>query len=267
MSKNPPIVALLTDFGLLDHYVSVLKGVMLSVCPSLRIVDVSHDIAPQDIQQAAYLLWASYSFLPDGTVFVCVVDPGVGSSREIIIAETRHHVFVAPHNGLLDLVLWQERVKKVTTFRQESPKSRSILPRSISSTFHGRDIFAPLGTHLALGARLSSFGPERPVDWLDEPFVNEQNEHVQPKVLHVDRFGNIITNIDGANRRLRLTVGGIEIGSQQITHWVENFDSAPTGVPCLLCGSTGLVEIIFKNKSAAGYFHADRSLPLTILRP
>lgn len=265
MQKRPSIAALLTDFGLNDHYAGVMKGVMLSICPSLRIIDISHGVEAQNVQQASYLLWASYRFLPEGAIIVCVVDPGVGGSRDIIAAKTKRHVFLSPRNGLLDLVLWQEAVKEVTVLQTDSPKTRSILPSSISSTFHGRDIFAPLAAHLALGARLGSLGPKTRVDWVKAPFVDHMNPQTQPRVLHVDRFGNIITNIAGGEGRAQHVIRGIQIGSTNVDRWIENYELAPRSIPCLIVGSSGLVEIVVKKRSAATYLSVDVNTSLKIL--
>ena len=266
MPNRYPIVALVTDFGLRDHYVGVMKAVMLSICPSLRIVDITNDVEPRNVRQGAYFLWASYRQFPKGTIFACVVDPGVGSARDIIIADTRRHLFVSPGNGLLDLVLWEERLDSVTLFRHDNPKTKSILPKEISRTFHGRDIIGPLAAHLAHGIRVRALGTKGPVDWLKPPFVDERNPTTNPVVLNIDRFGNIITNVACKNQKLRRQIRGIEAGSRIITRWIENYESAPEDEPCLIEGCSGLVEIVMKNRSAAQFLSADQALSLTILR-
>jgi hypothetical protein len=266
MSKSSPLVVLLTDFGLRDQYASLMKGTMLAICPTLRIVDITHDVEPQNIQQAAYLLWASYRHFPSSSIFACVVDPGVGTSRDIIVARTKRHVFLAPDNGLLDLVLWQEKVNEITVLQSGSPKLRSILPANISNTFHGRDIFAPVSAHLAKGQRLGSLGAKRRVDWLQPPFVDRSNPRNQARILHIDRFGNIITNIVGLENGPPEGMLGIGLGRSKIRRWIVNYESAPSSVPCLIVGSCGLVEITMKNKSAAAALRVHQLSPLLLLR-
>jgi S-adenosylmethionine hydrolase len=266
MPKNIPVVALLTDFGLSDHYVATMKGVILSISPLLKIVDISHDVEAQNIPRAAYLLWASYRYFPKNSVFTCVVDPGVGTSREIIIGRTRHHVFLAPQNGILDFVLWTEEVSDVTVLDLSLPRVRSMLPPTISKTFHGRDVFAPLSAHLAKGIRLRDFGRSRPVDWIQAPFVDESNPLARARILDIDRFGNIITNIASIESERPAGIRGIKLGATRIERWIENYESAPPNVPCLIAGSSGLIEIVMKRQSAAAALKASPRVPLGVLR-
>ena len=232
----------------------------------LRIVDITHEVEPQNIQEAAYLLWASYRHFPSTSIFTCIVDPGVGTSREIIGARTKRHLFLAPDNGLLDFVLWQENVNEVTVIQRGSPKLRSILPATVSDTFHGRDIFAPLSAHLSKGVSLKTLGTKRRVDWLQPPFVDQSNRRKQSKILHIDRFGNIITNIVCLKNRPPGEMLGIHLGSTKICQWIENYESAPSDQPCLIVGSSGLVEIVIKDKSAAAALKVNQLVPLGILR-
>jgi S-adenosyl-L-methionine hydrolase (adenosine-forming) len=264
MLKGNPIIALLTDFGLRDHYVGVVKGILLSHCPSLQIIDISHDVEPQNIQQGAYLLWASYRYLPEETVIAAIVDPGVGTSRDIIIATAGKRILVAPDNGVLDFVLWEEKVKEVTVVKTNLPTTKSILPHRISGTFHGRDVFAPLSAHLAQGGNAESLGKKEPVDWVQSPFVDKSNPKARPEVLHVDRFGNIITNIKGDEDRVPFEFRGLRLGSRRIYRWIDNYESAPADVPCLIVGSSGLIEIVIRNSTAAAALNADELTPLKI---
>ncbi|MDP2884744.1 MAG: SAM-dependent chlorinase/fluorinase [Ignavibacteria bacterium] len=266
MSKPSPLVALLTDFGLRDQYAALIKGTMLSICPNLRIVDITHDVETQNIQQAAYLLWSSYRHFPSSSIFACIVDPGVGTSRDIIGAMTKRHIFLAPDNGLLDIVLWQENVSEVTVVQIGSPTLRSLLPADISNTFHGRDIFAPLSAHLSKGVSLKSLGSKRRVDWLQPPFVDQSHPRNQPKILHIDRFGNIITNIVGLKNGPPMGMLGIQLGRTKISMWIENYESAPSNAPCLIVGSSGLIEIVIKNKSAAAALKVNHTVPMIVLR-
>jgi hypothetical protein len=243
-----------------------MKVVILSISPDLKIVDISHEVEAQNVPRAAYLLWASYRYFPRDTVFTCVVDPGVGSSREIIIGRTSNHVFLAPQNGILDYVLWTEEVSDVTVLDLGLPRVRSLLPSTISKTFHGRDIFAPLTAHLIEGTEVKTLGRNRSVDWIQAPFVDESNPLARARILDIDRFGNIITNIAGVESERPVGIKGVKLGATRIERWIENYESAPPNVPCLIAGSSGLVEIVMKRQSAAAALKASPRVPLGVLR-
>jgi S-adenosylmethionine hydrolase len=267
MRKSYSIVALLTDFGLRDHYVGTMKAAMLSIEPSLRILDVTHDVQPQNVRQASYVLWATYRYFPKKTLFVCVVDPGVGTSRRIVVIRTPKWTFLAPDNGLLDLVLSEEMLETAIAVDLNRVKRDALIPAVISSTFHGRDIFAPLAAHIARGRKLDSLGDPVELATVKPAFVSERTPHVRPSILHIDRFGNIVTNISGANLDfLARSVRGIGIRRKAITRWIQSYESAPAKTPCLIVGSSGLVEIAVKMGSAADLLMADLGTPLRILR-
>ena len=253
MQDKSPLVGLLTDFGLRDHYVGVMKAVMESVCRGIRIIDITHDVESQNVSQGAYLLWASYRHFPAGAMIVAVVDPGVGGSRGIIGVKTNKHTFLAPNNGLLDMVLWEERVKEATTIRLEKAATRSILPRTISSTFHGRDIFAPLAAHIAQGTSLDSLGSNTRVNWVQSPFVEKDPPETKAKVLHVDRFGNVVTNIRSDVPGVRSRLLAVRAGKRRVRTWAENYESIAISKACLIVGSSGLVEIVMNRRSASSY--------------
>lgn len=257
--NTSPVVGLLTDFGTEDHYVGVMKAAIVSVSRGVQIIDISHEVQPHSIAQGAYLLWSSYRSFPKGSVLVAVVDPGVGSDRGIIAAKTDRYTFLAPDNGLLDLVLCEEKLRHVITISTEKPSVRRLLPKTVSSTFHGRDIFAPLAAHLAEGIRLENLGRKRAVDWIDPPFIKSLSSGSKAKVLHIDRFGNVITNILAdlpavRNRSLR-----IRIGKRVVTTWAENYVSMAPRTPCLIVGSNRLVEIAMNQRSAALFLCVDQS--------
>jgi len=149
------VVALLTDFGMQDYYVAAMKGVILSIDTNANIVDITHKIPPQDVATASFILKACYKDFPRGTIFVCVVDPGVGSDRRALVVETDSYKFVAPDNGLLDGVLSES-----VDFRAFSITNRKYMRRDVSNTFHGRDVFAPIAAAISLGISLDSMGPE-----------------------------------------------------------------------------------------------------------
>ena len=261
MPEKSSCVGLLTDFGLQDHYVGVMKAVIESICPGVQIIDISHDIESHNIGQGAYILWASYKYFPPGAIIVAVVDPGVGSQREIVGVKTKKHTFLAPKNGLLDLVLWEEEVAEVTTIRIEKASTRSILPRTVSPTFHGRDIFAPLAAHLVQGTLLESLGPNTHMDVAQSPFVERGFPEADVIVLHVDKFGNVVTNIRSDLPGVRSRLLSLKAGKRRVQTWVKNYESIPTGKACLVVGSSGLVEIVMNRRSAASYLglkQADR---------
>ena len=259
MQEKNSLVGLLTDFGLGDHYVGVMKAVMQSVCRDVRIINISHNVEPQNVSQGAYLLWASYKHFPAGAVIVAVVDPGVGGSRGIIAVKTNKHTFLAPNNGLLDLVLWEEKVTEAITIQVEKAATRSILPRTISSTFHGRDIFAPLAAHIVQGTSVDSLGSKTRVNVLQSPFVEKEPRGTKAKVLHVDRFGNVVTNIRSDVPGVQRHFLTVRVGRRRVRTWADNYESVAVSKVCLIVGSSGLVEIVMNRRSAASHLGLKQS--------
>jgi S-adenosylmethionine hydrolase len=242
-----PLIALLTDFGLRDHYVGTMKGVALGICPEASLVDISHDVAPQDVLGAALELVDAYRYFPAGTIFLVVVDPGVGSTRRAIAVEAGEYRFVAPDNGVLSAVLDQVRPEGVVELT-EAKYARS----SISKTFEGRDRFAPAAAWLATGLQIQALG--RPVPSfvrLNLPQPRTTEAGIDGEVLRVDRFGNLITNID------RVTLGSlmgpiaVRIGSHVIAQMVSTYAGATPGALCALVGSSDRLEIAVSGGSAA----------------
>ncbi len=212
-----PVVALLTDFGVRDHYAGTMKGVVLSICPETTLVDISHDVPPHDVLSASLELAASYRFFPPGTVFLVVVDPGVGSSRRPIAAEAGEYRFVAPDNGVLSAVFKDAAPRRVVELTE-----RRFARPTVSRTFEGRDWFAPAAGWLAKGTDLKAFGRTL-TDYLrlaiPDPVVTDRD--VEGEVLRVDRFGNLITNID--RRSVRAS------GSARRGHGGDSSRRAPRG--------------------------------------
>ena len=241
-------MTLLTDFGLRDHFAGVLKGSVLSVCPSASVVDVTHDVTPFDILEATFLLGQSWPYFPQGTVHVVIVDPGVGSNRRPLIAQAAGHLFVAPDNGVLSTLFAQTEhtVYHVTETR--------FFRDTVSQTFHGRDVFAPVAGHLALGVPATDFGT--PVDDylrlpLDKP-VRTARRGWTGTVLKIDRFGNLITNFS-AEEFARIHQQDFEVlaGLRAIETVQTHYAAAAPGELFVIAGSSGYFEIAASQSSAA----------------
>ncbi len=257
------IIALLTDFGSQDQYVAAMKGVILSINPAAQIVDVTHEVQPQRPRQAGYLLWSVYKYFPKGTTFVNIVDPEVGSKRRIIGIRTSRHTFLAPDNGLLDFILNEEKVIEIIEVLEKDTKEYVL--DEISATFHGRDIFAPIAAHLSKGIPLKRLGDSLESLPASPQFVHSQAETKHASILHIDRFGNIITNLEMSDAmQVGEIVKAISVGKNTISHLANYYAEAPANTPCLLLGSNGLVEIAVKNKSAAHLLNVTLDTPVTV---
>jgi S-adenosylmethionine hydrolase len=188
-----PVITLTTDFGQQDSYVGTMKGVMLSICPDATLVDITHEVRPQAVRQAAYLLSTAVPYFAPGTVHLVVVDPGVGSERRAIAVKSSRAIYVAPDNGVLDMALAQDPARRAVSIA--NPDVR--LP-SVSATFHGRDIFAPAAAHLACGTDPLQMGEPIPLTSLvSQPSLQVQRRadgSLSGQILHMDHFGNLITN-------------------------------------------------------------------------
>jgi S-adenosylmethionine hydrolase len=242
-----PLIALLTDFGLRDHYAGTMKGVALGVCPDITFVDISHDIAPHDVLGGALELAAAYRYFPHGTIFLAVVDPGVGSTRHGIAADTGDYRFVAPDNGVLSVVFDQVTPKRVVEL-----SDRRYARPTISRTFEGRDRFAPAAAWLAKGINLTALGrPAGSLVRLDVPWPRVTPEGIEGQVLRVDRFGNLITNIDDATLEKMSGAVGVTIGSRAIPRLVSTYADVSPGELCALVGSSERLEIAVNGGSAA----------------
>ena len=233
------VVALLTDFGLKDHYVGVMKGVILSVNVHAKIIDISHEIGSQDILDAYFLLSNTYRYFPHGTVFVAVVDPGVGSDRAIVAVEADRYTFLAPDNGLLCFLEKEERIHRVVQVKNEK-----YFLKPVSNTFHGRDIFAPVAGHLSQGIDLLQLGPELPrIQRIVAPSPKMTQEGViVGEVVSIDRFGNLVTNIPG-ERLAASDAVEVKFGKSLIRRLSTSYASAKKGELLAIVGSTGSVEI------------------------
>ena len=259
-----PVVALLSDFGTADHYAGTMKAVVLGVCPDVTLVDIAHDLPAHDVMAGALQLAACYKYFPSGTVFLVVVDPGVGSARRGIAAEAGDYRFVAPDNGVLSAVFKDLAPRKVVELTE-----RKYARPTISRTFEGRDRFAPAAGWLAKGLALASLG--RAVsDYtrLDLPDPAATAASVSGVVVHIDRFGNAITNI-GRRDVDKVLHGGpalITAGPHEIARLVSTYDEAAATEPCALFGSTDHLEIAVKSSSAAGQLALSKGTPVVVRR-
>jgi len=244
-----PVIALLSDFGTRDHYAGTMKGVMIGICPDITLVDITHGITPHDVLEGALQLAATYRYFPSGTIFLAVVDPGVGSARRGLAAEAGDYRFVAPDNGLLTAVfhdLPPKRVVELTERRYARP--------TVSRTFEGRDRFAPAAAWLAKGIQLSALGRAvTSFHQLDLPQPTADETRLTGIVVHVDRFGNLVTNIDrrafeafAGTRPVTLTVGGHAVAGVVATYADIRADEI-----CGLFGSTDHLEFAANGGSAA----------------
>jgi S-adenosylmethionine hydrolase len=248
--KHVPLIALISDFGQTDQYAGAVKGVILSINPDAKIVDITHDVGPQKIRQAGYLLWSVYRYFPEGTIFICIVDPGVGSKRNIVCLKTGSHTFIAPDNGLLNFVLSGEKFVRV--FEINEKKAAKYLPGSVSSTFHGRDIMAPIAAHISKGVRPDRIGSAVATGEILPQFVHSKVSAVPPGILHIDHFGNVITNLElSKNYAETGDVQAVSLDRHLVSRWIQFYDEAPDNTPCLIEGSSGLLEITVRNGNAA----------------
>ncbi|MFO8084002.1 MAG: SAM-dependent chlorinase/fluorinase [Desulfobacterales bacterium] len=264
------IITLLTDFGNSDEYVGVMKGVIYSINPGARIVDLTHGIDPQDITQAAYLIKASYSYFPKSTIHLTVVDPGVGTERKIAVIQIDNHIFVAPDNGVLSL-LWQDHEIESGVWVNDS---RYFLS-DVSRTFHGRDIFAPLTAWISKKMPLKKLGPEITVSDLQTittlpARISAQNS-IQGKVVSVDRFGNLLTNVEAKTifqfchkNSDKLPV--IKLGEIYITGLSSSYQDVPKKSGLMIIGSRNLLEIAVNCGNASRMFNVRKndSIVLTL---
>lgn len=258
---QPSLIGLLTDFGLRDGYVGVMKAVALSIAPGAQLVDISHEIAPQDVEGGAWTLGMAWRAFPAGSVLLCVVDPGVGSARRAVALEVAERYFVGPDNGLFTYPLADESAARRRCVALDHAQYHLPAP---SATFHGRDIFAPCAAHLASGVALEALGS--PVDvatlarlpialhpaWRGDALVG--------RVAHIDHFGNLITNIGPREARLALArpLARISLGAWTIGARASHFAAGPQDEPFFLQDSSGALAIAVRDGSAAARMDARR---------
>jgi S-adenosylmethionine hydrolase len=273
---NPPI-AILTDFGTSDPYVGIMKGVISQIAPETPIIDLTHEIPPGDIPHGAFVLWQSRPYFPKSTIFLSVVDPGVGTAREPILLQCGNHIFIGPDNGLFTFILddsWR-------AWKIQNPEW--ILPDP-GKTFHGRDIFAPAAGHASKGIRGPEFGASHPdLKLIPLPRLTSLAPGIlHGQILHADRFGNLVTSLGqfepmgaegyrfdpwvGETPQFRLTLqkASLSLPSGNELPWSQTFAEIPSNRCGFIIGSSGLIEIVANRQSAANLLNLDSGDMITL---
>ncbi len=259
VSSPVPLITLLTDFGTADYFVSAMKGVILSINPDIRVVDITHQIPAQDIEAAAFTLLVAYGSFPKGTIHLAVVDPGVGSTRRAVSVEANGHFFVGPDNGIFSYVFESERDAKVFELTNED-----YFRHPVSATFHGRDVFAPVAAALTTGMGPGELGKEitDPVRLTPLRPQKSKDGTIKGRIVHIDRFGNCITNLTPRELTPKMT----EAGAYLVVHGTRirlfrSFFSEQRGSGrelFAIWGSAGFLELAATNRSAAKVLRAKR---------
>jgi len=258
------VISLITDFGLTDNFAGVIKAVILKINPDAQIVDICHEVRPQDITQAAFLLKASFKYFPFGTIHLVVVDPKVGSKRKRIVVKTRNYYFIAPDNG----VLWPTLKDELPIEIIEIANDKYFL-KPTSDTFHGRDIFAPIAAYISKGKDISEFGKRiRSIKELVLPRVKIIPKVLTGEIIYIDRFGNLISNIDKdilynfiENRKFK-----ISIKNKTIYRISNNYTEVPNLKPLALIDSYNYLEIAINCGSACNYLHVHKGTKIKVKR-
>ena len=252
MPARRPLITLLTDFGSRDSYVGVLKGVIAGICPEAAVVDLTHSVPPQDIRAGAFQLLVACPYFPAGSVHLAVVDPGVGTDRRLIAVEAGGHSFVGPDNGLLRWIVERLAGDSWRAVELTEPRYWLAPASEVSQTFHGRDIMAPVAAHLAAGVALDRLGsPVSTLAGTPLPLPTRKGDRLRGEILHVDHFGNAITNV---RQEHVLAPGGalrVDVGSHSLCGPVESYAGAGVGEALVIWGSAGFLEVAVREGSAA----------------
>jgi S-adenosylmethionine hydrolase len=260
--KPSGIITLTTDFGECDHYVAMMKGVILSINPNATIIDVTHQIPAHSIKEGSLIIKESYTYFPSGTVHVGIVDPGVGGTRRPLAILVDNHFFVGPDNGLFSPIIETQPHIQITHLNE-----KKYWLDSISPTFHGRDIFAPVAAHLSLGMNLFQMGEkiDNPT-LLPSPLPQKNNNDLVGEVIRVDHFGNLITNITEEHLGPFLAAKdlAIRIGRVTVKKISTTYSDVPEGQPLALIGSSHLLEIAVNMGRAADYFGQDTVIGIKV---
>ncbi len=250
---SDPVVTLLSDFGNRDGFVGILKGVLLGICPSARTIDLSHEIAPQDVMEGALVLSAAVDHFPVGTVHLAIVDPGVGTDRRALLIETEAFTLVGPDNGLLSLAAARSPLRKIVHL--DEPRWFAPSP---SATFHGRDVFAPVAAHRANGVPPEQLGSiVEDYARVTIPAVRRVDDGIEGQILYVDRFGNLVCNI--ARSDLTASSGTqmtVRLGDVTIAQISATYGAVREGKPVAVWNSWDRLEIAVRNGSAVRQLRA-----------
>lgn len=258
------IVTLTTDFGTRDPYAGIMKGMVLTAHPGAKLVDITHEIPPHDIFNAAFTLARAYEYFPVGTVHVAVVDPEVGERRKNIAILTERYVFVGPDNGTFSMVLQKERLVEIREIRNPP-----FISERVSNTFHGRDVFAPCAGHLSAGREFAGVGPETAeIVSLKYPRATRNGNILKGEIVSVDSFGNMISNI--SEHTFRSFTGRqlfeIYFATERFTTVQRQYSDVPAGSLVALFGSSGYLEISMNSGSARDYFMTTAGSTVTVRR-
>ncbi|HKX12519.1 MAG TPA: SAM-dependent chlorinase/fluorinase [bacterium] len=255
-------IALLSDFGLRDSYVGAMKGVLARLAPNAAVIDISHEIPPFDVIEAGLKLFQAFSYFPRKTVFVAVVDPGVGSSRRAILVETEDYFFLGPDNGLLSMALAEQKIRRIVELKNDK-----YFLQPVSPTFHGRDIFAPVAAHLSQGLSAEFFGPELTgYERLPAFLPKRDAQEIRGQILTFDRFGSAISNLSRAYlaRYFQGPVLKVEVAGLTLEGLGDHYAEAAANHPFLIFGSSQLLEISVNQGSAESVLRLSRGETLRI---
>ena len=260
--KEKRVITLITDFGDKSGYAGVMKGVILTINQNCQIIDITHQISPQDIEEAAFLLHNTCSYFPKNGVHVVVVDPGVGSERKAILIETDNYWFVGPDNGVFSFVFSGKGLKKVW----EITNKRYLLPE-VSSTFHGRDIFAPIAAHISLGVPAEELGKEiKNFVRLKDIEPKVLKGMIKAKVIHIDRFGNLASNIsqDLFNKVVADKTFSITVGGRKVQKLSLSYTESEDGEILALFGSSQWLEISLKDGNCQSALRVEKGAAIDV---
>ena len=243
-----PLITLTTDFGGADHFTGAMKGVILSIEPRAKIVDITHELRPFEIVEAAFTFGQAWRWFPEKTIHVVVVDPGVGTARRPVLAEAAGHYFIGPDNGLLPMAL------AGTKYDMRQITAEEYFLKPVSATFHGRDIFAPVAAHLAAGVPVERFGEKIADEWRTGSFepVRTGKRVWTGTILKIDRFGNLITNLHIRDfEAVRTRPFELLAGMERLSRLAGTFAEGAVGEPVVIVGSAGYLEVAVNQDSAA----------------
>jgi S-adenosylmethionine hydrolase len=258
------VISLITDFGYEDNFVGVMKAAILKINPRVQIIDICHEVKPQDVVEAALLLKSSFKYFSSGTVHLIVVDPGVGSKRKKIIVKTKNYFFVAPDNGVLTLALKDEPALKIIKISNDN-----YFLKPVSDTFHGRDIFAPVAAYLSKREDIHKFGkPIKNIKTLDLPLIKLSNRQLTGKIIYIDHFGNLISNIDKDTLKdfIKNKKFKIIIKDKIINKLSHSYSKRVQLKPLALIDSFNYLEIAVNSGSAQNYLGVEKGEKFKVIR-